>query len=182
MNFEFDVLAQSERVHIANKKWWHDLEGNPIVRNKGEQLMLVISEISEAMEGARKNKMDDHLPHRKMEEVEIADALIRMLDYRYGHGNKEPSTIRALNFEPVENVGQTLISICSGITTMWHAAFVDDRDTEMVYCDWFIDTCFVYAKARDLDILGAYEEKMAYNAVRADHQLENRKAKDGKKW
>ena len=39
--------------------------------------MLTISEIAEAMEGERKNLMDDHLPHRKMAEVEIADAYIR---------------------------------------------------------------------------------------------------------
>lgn len=33
------------------------------------------------MEGMRKNLMDDHLPHRKMVEVELADAMIRILDY-----------------------------------------------------------------------------------------------------
>ena len=32
------------------------------------------------MEGARKNRMDDHLPHRKALEVELADAMIRILD------------------------------------------------------------------------------------------------------
>jgi hypothetical protein len=49
-------------------------------RNVGELLCLVHSEISEAMEGARKNLMDDKLPHRKMIEVELADALIRIFD------------------------------------------------------------------------------------------------------
>ena len=37
------------------------------------------------MEGARKDMMDEHLPHRKMEEVELADALIRIFDYAGGH-------------------------------------------------------------------------------------------------
>jgi hypothetical protein len=32
------------------------------------------------MEGHRKNLMDDKLPHRKMQEVEIADAAIRIFD------------------------------------------------------------------------------------------------------
>jgi NTP pyrophosphatase (non-canonical NTP hydrolase) len=43
-------------------------------------LMLIVSEIAEAMEGDRKCLMDDKLPHRKMIEVELADALIRIAD------------------------------------------------------------------------------------------------------
>jgi NTP pyrophosphatase (non-canonical NTP hydrolase) len=42
--------------------------------------MLIVSELAEAMEGDRKNKMDDHLPHRESREVELADALIRICD------------------------------------------------------------------------------------------------------
>lgn len=51
-----------------------------------QTLQLVVTEIAEATEGERKNLMDDHLPHRKMGEVELADALIRLLDMagRYG--------------------------------------------------------------------------------------------------
>src|SRR6185312_4834615 len=61
--------------------WWHDLKtGELIEPNIGEKLCLVHSEISEAMEGARKNLMDDKLPHRKMIEVELADAVIRIGD------------------------------------------------------------------------------------------------------
>jgi NTP pyrophosphatase (non-canonical NTP hydrolase) len=45
-----------------------------------EKLALIHSEISEALEGHRKNKMDDHLPHRKSIEVELADAIIRIGD------------------------------------------------------------------------------------------------------
>ena len=45
-----------------------------------QKLCLSHSEISEAMEGHRKGLMDDKLPHRKMVEVEIADAVIRLCD------------------------------------------------------------------------------------------------------
>lgn len=55
-------------------------------RNVGELLCLVHSEISEAMEGARKNLMDDKLPHRRMLEVELADAMIRMFDIAGAYG------------------------------------------------------------------------------------------------
>lgn len=45
-----------------------------------QKLCLTHSEVSEAMEGHRKNLMDDKLPHRKMIEVELADAVIRIMD------------------------------------------------------------------------------------------------------
>jgi NTP pyrophosphatase (non-canonical NTP hydrolase) len=45
-----------------------------------QKLCLMHSEISEAMEGHRKGQMDDHLPHRPMIEVELADAVIRIAD------------------------------------------------------------------------------------------------------
>lgn len=44
------------------------------------RIALCHSELSEALEGDRKDLMDDHLPHRKMAEVELADAVIRIFD------------------------------------------------------------------------------------------------------
>lgn len=55
-------------------------------RNKAELLCLVHSEISEAMEGARKNLPDDKLPHRAMFEVELADTMIRIFDIAGAYG------------------------------------------------------------------------------------------------
>lgn len=59
--------------------WWQpgDKENSLQIPAK---LALCHSELSEAMEGARKDLMDDHLPSRKMLEVELADALIRIYD------------------------------------------------------------------------------------------------------
>lgn len=100
--------------------WYTNLEtGEPLDRNIGEMLCLVHSEISEAMEGYRKGLKDDKLPHRDMMEVEMADAIIRLLDL---------------------------------------------------------------AAYRGYDMLGAVLEKMAYNAQRADHKIENRKLAGGKKF
>jgi NTP pyrophosphatase (non-canonical NTP hydrolase) len=77
----------SALVHKANAKWWVDINtGEPLKRNKGELLALIHSEISEALEGERKNLMDDKLPHRRMAEVELVDAIIRILDYAGGFG------------------------------------------------------------------------------------------------
>ncbi len=67
--------------HGASRKagWWDDVDvtDKNVVPTK---LCLIHSEISEAMEGHRKNLMDDHLPHRSMIEVELADAMIRIAD------------------------------------------------------------------------------------------------------
>jgi hypothetical protein len=76
-----------EDVHESNKNWWVDLEsGLPLKRNVPEMLMLVVSELAEAMEGHRKNLKDDKLPWRSMLEVELADALIRIFDIGAGLG------------------------------------------------------------------------------------------------
>jgi NTP pyrophosphatase (non-canonical NTP hydrolase) len=73
--------------HADNQHWWHHpATGEKLDRNKGELLMLIVSEVSEAMEGERKGLMDDKLPHRKMAEVELADALIRIFDYAGAFG------------------------------------------------------------------------------------------------
>lgn len=55
-------------------------------RNVGEALALVHSEVSEAMEAARKNLNDDHLTDRKGLEVELGDAVIRIFDLAGGLG------------------------------------------------------------------------------------------------
>jgi len=60
----------SKQVHKANEKWWQDVDTKlPIKRNKGELLALIHSEISECLEGERKDLMDDKLPHRKMQRL-----------------------------------------------------------------------------------------------------------------
>lgn len=117
---ERNLNDYGREVHKANEKWWLDLEtGKPKDRNVGELLMLAVSELSEAMEGHRKSKMDDHLPHRKMFDVEVVDCFIRLFDLANAHG---------------------------------------------------------------IDIETIYQEKMAYNAQRADHKPENRILPGGKKY
>jgi NTP pyrophosphatase (non-canonical NTP hydrolase) len=81
------INALAAHVHRGNAKWWTDLHtGEPLQRNVGELLMLVVSEVAEAMEGHRKSLPDDKLPHRSMLEVELADAVIRILDISGGLG------------------------------------------------------------------------------------------------
>lgn len=76
-----------------NSGWWLDTETGEDVRTWPDKflklwimakLALVHTEVSEGVEGFRKGKMDDHLPHRPMLEVELADAVIRILDLAGG--------------------------------------------------------------------------------------------------
>ena len=109
-----------EKTHAANVKWWRDIRtGLPIERNFGELIALCHSELSEALEGHRRNLQDDKLPNRKMAEVELVDCLIRIFD------------------------------MAGGLR---------------------------------MDLEGAYVEKMAFNAQRADHRPENRVLAGGKAY
>lgn len=87
--------ATSDLVYACHEAstsagWWHHQGQDQRLQLTGrtrlglalvaEKLCLIHSEISEAMEGLRKDLQDDKLPHRKMMEVELADALIRICD------------------------------------------------------------------------------------------------------
>ncbi len=72
--------------------WWHDIHtGEVLAANVPEKLCLVHSEISEALEAHRKGLQDDKLPHRLGVEVEIGDAIIRLLDLAGKLSSEMPS-------------------------------------------------------------------------------------------
>ena len=94
-NFAQSAKKLQETCHAIakNSGWWTDLAtGNDLTGNYpkdvkiniAEKLCLIHSEISEAMEGMRKNLKDDHLPDRYALEVELADAAIRIFDLAGG--------------------------------------------------------------------------------------------------
>lgn len=80
--------------HDAAKSWWVDADGEDVRSYKpkhlmtwiASKLMLGVSELSEGMEGLRKNKQDDHLPQYPMLAVELADCVIRCFDLAGGLG------------------------------------------------------------------------------------------------
>lgn len=165
---------RADLIHTANIKWWQDVNtGQPIQRNKWELIALVISELSEALEGERKNLMDDKLPHRKMAEVEMADAYIRLLDYSAGfavriQGWKLLDPIPQNKAEAIFLMMEMAVHIPSAHTSAFISlvlAMIEE------YCDKF-----------NYDLWGAFEEKMEFNAKREDHTHEARRIAGGKQF
>lgn len=175
-----DLNKYAQEIHQANRKWWVDLEtGLPIERNKAELRMLVISELSECLEGERKNLQDDKLPHRKMAEVEMADTVIRILDYAGGFkielGEIPVDQLILMDSIPLpDNRAQFLFIITCGVC--------DSQDQESVSLRGLIWFCETYCKKFGYDLWSAVEEKLKFNATREDHTTEARKQANGKKF
>lgn len=177
----------AKRVFEQNKAagWWDNMD-----RDIHETLMLVVTEIAEATEGVRKDLMDDHLPHRKMEEVELADTVIRLADLAGRHGwryvlmfpksalnafhiaSKHPPAA-AQHFHLVEMIVDLGIAIRHG----------DPKGSaaNRAYTT-ALDLAILIARSRGYDLQSAIEEKLSYNRQRADHKRENRAAAGGKKF
>lgn len=71
----FNAIADEVHATAKEKGWWDE------DRNDGECLALMHSEISEALEGLRKPKSDEHLPMFDSVAVELADCIIRVMDF-----------------------------------------------------------------------------------------------------
>jgi NTP pyrophosphatase (non-canonical NTP hydrolase) len=89
LKFVINQVVKHCHNESSVKGWWTAKDGSHLRDNPltfSNKLMLIVSEIAEAMEGDRKDAMDDKLPHRKMAEVELADALIRICDLAGAYG------------------------------------------------------------------------------------------------
>jgi len=174
--FDFNLL--SKQIHQQNLEvgWWDD---DPCILTK---IQLINVEIAKATEAERKNIMDDHLPHRKGGEVELADALIKTLDL----GDR-------LDLKYLGCEGSWSTHLCYGDSApLMHLSIVYMVvDFASSYglrggCDVaytaLINAIIHTALRLDYDILGAMIEKLECNKNRPDHKRENRAQEGGKKW
>jgi NTP pyrophosphatase (non-canonical NTP hydrolase) len=91
---DIDLLMHRAFTNSSNHGFWDDydftlglLEGSGAstekytVDIKLSKIALVGSELGECIEGVRKPRQDEHCPLFTSEEVELADAIIRICDY-----------------------------------------------------------------------------------------------------
>lgn len=91
--------------HLADARGWWD-EAKLAERNGDSRYVMALvcekhdlchSELSEALEGLRKRKKDDHLPNLPNAEVEMCDAAIRIADLmRFLNYNLGTTSLRKL--------------------------------------------------------------------------------------
>lgn len=175
---ELDKLARE--VHAENINWWRDINtGQLYKRNRGELIMLIVTEFAEAVEGIRKNLMDDKLPRRRMEEVEMADAVIRILDFAGGYN--VPLVDLPLTYDYIRAVTDNK---CEAVMFMSREIIRAHGTTPAGVTDALSATILLvraYCSKHGLDLAGAIVEKRAFNRDRADHKIENRLKEGGKK-
>ena len=76
----FNEVAQEVHQTAIDKGWW---EGP---RNEAELIALIHSELSEGLEAVRKGLRSDHIPEYLGIEEELADVIIRLMDYANAFG------------------------------------------------------------------------------------------------
>ena len=170
----------AKEIHVLNRKWWPE---NIKDRNKSQILILVVSEVTECMEGERKDLMDDKLPHRKMAEVEMADTAIRVLDvmgafnYQYVEGTDMTDNWSSFDPDPACDTKEDRLFAIVGLITM--------ADRYRRTSTWMSNILYLvseYCRRYGYDLWGAVREKLEYNKTRYDHTDEGRAAEGGKKW
>lgn len=186
---EDDLNRLSVEINRGNHKWWHTKDGVPLDRNPGELLMLAVSEAAEGMEGARKNLPDDKLPHRPMLEVEMADLVIRALDFAGGFDIPIKLAGPHFGIKQTTNVGEQLLLIVAQVIDVywWSSSLIPTGDLEIrddvsreIGC--LLSSVDLFCSLHNLDLVGAMREKRAFNATREDHTWEAREKEGGKRW
>lgn len=203
MSTPIDVVGLCRDIHADNQSagWWTDLAtGESILatRNRAEILMLCVSELSEASEGREQGLQDDKLPHLPMWQVELADTAIRLgdvigADVLPAYDDERLAAFNETYGDPdLSRLADGLLADESfDVQLMWtvnvlSCAMEGHRKGKTEVYNGSLLNALGYVlslgRVHNFDLLDVIAQKRAYNAQRADHKIENRKADDGKKY
>lgn len=192
------ILITARDVHTAAKEagWWTDInDGSSLIGKRDFISMggLIVTEITEAADGFYLKCMDDKLPHRPQVEVELGDAFIRMGDTSFGNQVDLANGLAYLSatgdaWDPFEcEVGrlasfpEKLLRIINYVSYAIEGHRKRDDVKRNINMAKAMIAVLVLGAESDLDIRGAIAEKVAFNKVRPDHKIENRRQEGGKK-
>jgi hydrogenase maturation factor len=168
-----NLIELQEKIHAQNVElgWWDEERPFDVF------VCLFHSELSEAMEGDRKGLMDDHLPQYPMFKVEMADYVIRVLDW-FGGNNIVPNLATIEKNKNASNC--QFIAHCHNVTS---EAFVEmlEENTKAA-AKWLMYGVGIAIHAMGDEAEKIILEKVEYNKHRADHKRENRAKEGGKKY
>lgn len=173
-----ELIELQNKIHEQNKAmgWWDE------PRPFSTFVCLFHSELSEAMEGDRKGLMDDHLPQYPMFQVELADFVIRCLDWLGSKSFNEGDYPNESDTNPKTTKTELLAELHFKVSESWECnsgGFWSDRDESIADA---VEFSFSFARVRSFDLYKIILEKVEYNKHRADHKRENREAEGGKKY
>lgn len=166
-----NLLTFFEDVHARNVKagWWTNIEtGEPLARNVGEMFMLMVTELWEAFDAYAKDEPDNKLPQYPGLGVEMGDLLIRIADFCGGLLSG-----RVIVYDPGSvNPGAQMFMEVGKIAEAYEAI----RKTPAAKGD---TEAAIFLP--EMNVPAMVDDKLAYNAKREDHKIENRLKEDGKK-
>jgi hypothetical protein len=158
-------------VNARNVKagWWTNIEtGEPLKRSVGEMFILMVTELAEAYKAWRLSEPDDKLPQHPGVGVEMGDLLIRVADFCGGLG----SGMILAGDDPANNPGDLMFQEIVEIAERYESI----RKTPAAKGD---PETGEFLPAMDVPMM--IDDKLAFNAQRPDHKIENRLKDDGKK-
>ena len=173
-----NLIELQNKIHQQNVEmgWWDE------PRPFSTFVCLFHSELSEAMEGDRKGLMDDHLPHYPMFQVELADFVIRCLDWlgSVGNDNYDFGTF-GLAHSRTKFIADRHRQI-SGAYDLSEDPYYGPKKEHTTNVASSVVQCFGFAEYEGFDLHQIILEKVEYNKHRADHKRENRAKEGGKKY
>lgn len=180
-----DLQKEIHQTNVEKGFWPAD-----VVRNRGEMVVLMITELSEVVEAHREGKRYDPFnvatafldgsavsenPGLSWESVfqaqvknsvedEFADTVIRILDYCYGW--KIPLSLMEMKFTMKENFGESIVELIEYILRAYRT---DVPRHLCVQGSWSValQNIISFCQQSNIDILQHVQWKLKYNKTRA---------------